>query len=71
MSQRSFCSPHKHVMIDATAGHETLIVLAAFIGYNQIIMYLEDQEKIAFMTDMGIYCYNVIPFGFKNAGTTY
>ena len=31
----------------------------------------EDQEKMAFYTDRGVYCYTIMPFGFKNAGTTY
>jgi len=30
-----------------------------------------DQEKTAFMSERGIYCYNVMPFGLKNAGSTY
>jgi len=43
----------------------------AFSGYNQIMMNPEDQEKTSFMTDKGIYCYKVMPFGLKNAGATY
>ena len=34
-------------------------------------MHADDQEKIAFMTNKGIYCYKVMPFGLKNAGSTY
>ena len=30
-------------------------------------MHPEDQEKTAFITDRGIYCYKVMPFGLKNA----
>ena len=43
----------------------------AFFGYNQIQMTEEDQEKTAFVTSQGFYCYRVMPFGLKNAGATY
>jgi hypothetical protein len=31
----------------------------------------EDEEKIAFLTPYGLFCYQVMPFGLKNAGATY
>ena len=31
----------------------------------------EDQEKIAFITSQGLYCYKVMHFELKNAGATY
>ena len=42
-----------------------------FSRYNQIRMALEDVEKITFVTMWGTFCYKVMPFGLKNAGTTY
>jgi len=43
----------------------------AYTGYNQIMMHEPDQEDTSFITDVGFYCYKVMPFGLKNAGTTY
>jgi hypothetical protein len=45
--------------------------LDAYFGYNQIKLKKEDEEKIAFITPYGIFCYQVMPFGLKNAGATY
>ncbi|KAL0541676.1 hypothetical protein IC582_021731 [Cucumis melo] len=59
------------IMIDATAGHEALSFMDGSSGYNQIRMALDDEEKTAFRTPKGIYCYKVMPFGLKNAGATY
>jgi len=42
-----------------------------FLGYNQIKMHPEDEDLTAFRIPQGIYCYTVMPFGFKNAGATY
>ena len=45
--------------------------LDAFQGYHQIPLALDDQEKTAFVTPIGNYHYKVMPFGLKNAGSTY
>ena len=45
--------------------------LDAFSGYNQIKMDPMDADKTSFITEMGTYCYTVMPFGLKNAGATY
>ena len=42
-----------------------------FSRYNQIQMAEEDQEKTAFVTSQGLYCYGVMPFGLKNTGAKY
>ncbi|GJR77123.1 reverse transcriptase domain-containing protein [Tanacetum coccineum] len=34
-------------------------------------MAKEDEEKTAFITSQGIFCYSKMPFGLKNAGSTY
>ena len=43
----------------------------AFSGYNQIKMDEADQEKTSFVTSQGLFCYEVMPFGLKNARATY
>ena len=66
-----FPLPHIDKLVDATAGHQLMSFMDAFSGYNQILMHHADQEKTSFMTSKGIYCYKVMPFGLKNAGSTY
>ena len=67
----SFPLPHIERLVEATAGHKVLSFMDAFSGYNQILMHPNDQEKTAFTTDKGIYCYKVMPFGLKNPRATY
>ena len=43
----------------------------AFSGYNQIRMHDDDQDKTSFVTSQDLFYYRVMPFGLKNAGTTY
>ena len=45
--------------------------LDAFQGYHQIPLALEDQEKTTFVMPTRNYHYKVMPFGLKNAGSTY
>ena len=45
--------------------------LAAFQGYHQIPLALNDQERTIFVTLVVNYHYKVMPFGLKNAGATY
>ena len=67
----SFSLPRIDQLVDSTAGHKLLTFIDAFSGYNHILMAEEDQEKTAFVTSQGLYCYKVMPFGLKNAGVTY
>ena len=57
--------------MDTTARHELLSFMDAYLGYNQIRMDPNDEEKTTFITNQGLYCYKVMPFRLKNAGVTY
>ena len=58
-------------LVDATVGHPRMSFLDAFQGYHQIPLALDDQENTAFVTLVRNYHYKVMPFGLKNAGSTY
>ena len=67
----SFPLPRIDQIVDSTIGHGMLSFLDAFSGYHQIPMAPTNEEKTAFITPHGLYCYKVMPFKFKNAGATY
>jgi hypothetical protein len=53
------------------AGCDLLCFLDCYSRYHQITIKEEDQEKTAFITPLGAYCYTTMSFGLKNAGATY
>ncbi|KAK1433246.1 hypothetical protein QVD17_10155 [Tagetes erecta] len=57
--------------VDAVAGFRFKCFLDAYKGYHQIQMSKEDEDKTAFITKEGLFCYTKMPFGLKNAGATY
>lgn len=66
-----FPLPHIDMLVDNTAKFDIFSFMDGFSGYNQIKMAPEDMEKTTFITPWGIFCYQVMPFGLKNAGATY
>jgi hypothetical protein len=44
--------------------------LDAYSGYNHIKLKKEDEGKTAFITPYSVFCYQVMPFGLKNAEAT-
>ena len=66
-----FPMPQIDLLVDATIGHSQMSFLDAFQGYHQIPLALGDYEKTAFVTLTRNYHYKVMPFGLKNAGSTY
>ena len=59
------------VDVTATVGHPRMSFLDAFQGYHQIPLALDNQEKTAFVTPIENYHYKVMPFGLRNARSTY
>ncbi|GJU50316.1 reverse transcriptase domain-containing protein [Tanacetum coccineum] len=57
--------------VESLCGFPFKCFLDAYKGYHQIQMAEEDEEKIAFITNQGIFCYTKMPFGLRNVGATY
>lgn len=61
----SFPLPRINQLVDSAAGHERMSLLDTCSGYHLIPLFGLDQESMAFITTMGLYCYKVIPFCLK------
>ena len=70
-SKDDFPLPHIDVLEDNMADSVLMSFMNGFSRYNQIKMALKDMTNTTFTTKWGVYCYMVMPFGFKNAGVTY
>ncbi|GJR09700.1 reverse transcriptase domain-containing protein [Tanacetum coccineum] len=57
--------------VESLCGFPFKCFLDAYKGYHQIQMAEEDEEKIVFITNQGIFCYTKMPFGLRNTGATY
>nr|GEU30096.1 reverse transcriptase domain-containing protein [Tanacetum cinerariifolium] len=57
--------------VESLCGYPFKCFLDAYKGYHQIQLAAADEEKTAFHTGQGVYCYTKMPFGLKNAGATY
>jgi hypothetical protein len=66
-----FGLPRIDQVINSTAGCNLLYFYDCYSRYHQIAIKEEDQEKTAFITPFGAYCYTTMSFGLKNAGATY
>ncbi|XP_019235428.1 PREDICTED: uncharacterized protein LOC109215773 [Nicotiana attenuata] len=51
-------------MLDTLAGQEYYCFLDGYLGYNQIAIAPEDQEKTTFTCPYGIYAFKRMPFGY-------
>ncbi|GJV41994.1 reverse transcriptase domain-containing protein [Tanacetum coccineum] len=63
--------PNIDCKVESVMGFKYKYFLDAYKGYHKIQMSKEDEEKTAFYTDQGTYCYTKMSFRLKNAGATY
>jgi hypothetical protein len=66
-----FPLPQIDQIVDSTSGCDLLCFLDAYSGFHQIPMSREDEKNIAFITVDGLFCYVSMPYGLKNALTTF
>ncbi|GKC66873.1 reverse transcriptase domain-containing protein, partial [Tanacetum coccineum] len=62
--------PTEEVLVNL-AHPDQLVTTGAYKGYHQVKMAEEDEEKVAFYTDQGTYCYTKMSFSLKNARATW
>ena len=66
-----FPLPFVDQMLERVVGHEFYCFLDGYLGYNQIEIALEDQEKTKFTCPFGTFAFRKIPFGLCNAPRTF
>ena len=58
-------------LVDIAAGCEVMSLLDCFLGYHQIWLNPDDEEKTSFITLRETYCYRRMPEGLQNVGPTF
>jgi hypothetical protein len=66
-----FPLPFMDQILDRVASHEFYCFLNGYLGYNQIEIALEDQEKTTFTYQFGTFAYQRMPFRLCNASATF
>lgn len=66
-----FPLPKNDQLVDSITVHSLLSFMVAFFGYNQIPIFDQDEEHTAFITNVGLYNYKVMPCGLKNSSAIY
>ena len=69
--RESWPLPNIEEILDNLAGYDYYSTLDGFSGFNTIPIREEDRHLTTFRTPFGTYCYNMMPFGLKNAPHTY
>ena len=58
-------------MLDILVGHSHYCFLNGYLGYNQIMVHPEDQEKTTFTCLYGTFAFKRMMFGLCNAPATF
>jgi hypothetical protein len=67
----NYPTPFVDQIVDDCAGSKIFSLTDGFFDYNQINILLADQHKTAFIFPWGTFAYWKLPFGLKNASTTF
>jgi hypothetical protein len=70
-SKDPFGLPRIDQVVDSIAGYSMLSYLDCYSRYHQISLAKEDEEKTAFITAFGAFCYTSMSSCLKNVGATY
>ncbi|KAL2542735.1 Reverse transcriptase domain-containing protein [Abeliophyllum distichum] len=49
-------------LVDATVCHKLLNFMDVYSSYNHISMFARNEEHTSFITNLGLYCYKMMPF---------
>lgn len=63
--------PNAEELIDEVGDATIMSTLDMLSGYYQIRMDPADKDMTAFVTKDGLFCFDRVPFGLKNAGATF
>ena len=66
-----FPLPFIDQMLDKLARQEYYCFLEGYLGYNQIAIHTDDQEKTTFTCPYGTFAFRRMPFGLCNAPGTF
>ena len=66
-----FPLPFMDQLLERIYGHPFYSFLDGYLGYLQIEIIVEDQEKTTFTCPFGTYAYRRMPFGLCNAPATF
>lgn len=70
-SKETYLLPIIDQLVDLTSGQALMSFMDAFSLCHEINLLDSDRNKLAFITDVGVYVYKPKPFLLKNARVTY